>query len=1782
MGADATGPILAPIAAEEFLSAADFPASTEVLVPSGTKARARANIAVIELLHTLHDAQRPATLPEQRILAAWSGWGAIPQIFDPRAEDFTAERVQLANLLTPEQYRHAQASILNAHYTDPAVVAAVWDALAAAGFSGGPVLEPGCGSGTFIGHAPHGATLIGVEVDDVTAAIASLLYPSAQIRNEGFENTRIPEGSFTAAIGNVPFGRYALTDPLHNPRRHSIHNHFIIKSLSLVAPGGYVAVLTSRYTMDSVKTAARQNIAQRADLIGALRLPVQAFSRVAGTDVVTDLLIFRRRDDDSHVDLNALEWINTEDVDLADPGSGDEDQVPVNAYFLNNPHRILGVAELGRGLHGSPQLTVTGETGHHLGDHLRDHLQPMIAAAVRRGLGLTARSEDLPATIVEHFTAGLRVHGAQADGPPLYTLRYTASSRSIDVWVGHGWEPNKTPKTLVEETKELIALRDVATAVIAAQRDGEPDHDRDQLRAHLNTLYDNYVGRRGPINRFEWVQRNATQALHDKRIVKLEHLWREREGTTGRPYDGPVPDDVVEQWETEAWQPPEPFKKFRHLEGGMRYDPGWAVVSSLEDFDEETGQATKAPLFTRDVLTADVERTTADTPEEALAMSLDRTRRVDITLISQLLGVGDDDTRALLDGLVYPSLHDPDELVPAATALSGNVRSKLAAAIDAADANPLYTPYVEALRQVQPQQREADDIKVRPGAPWIPPAVIAAFAEKTFGATGVTAEHIGGRWTVEVAGYKRHGRLMTDEWGLTKRHFDAVSLLEAVCNSKAVVITTEEGDVDAQATFAAQAKCAKITEEFTRWLWSDDERRDNLVAEYNRRFNSLRAPVYDGSHLPLPGLSDHFIPHSYQLNAVARIINEPTVLLDHVVGAGKTGSLVAGAAQLRRLGLVRQPWIVVPNHIIEQVGREAKQWFPAANVLLGSSATTAEGRRRFIAQTAASEWDMVIVPQSAFTAINVSNDVRTAYAERQLDELRTQLENATVERSQKAIMRAIKAAQARLEKLMAAETKDVGLRFEESGCDYLLIDEAHMYKNKQRVCNIEELSCATAAQRAEDLSLKLDVLRERRHDEARARGIPEHAVVERVATFATGTPIANSLGELWVMQTYLRPDLLQAAGVADLGDWGAAFTATHTTIEVNATGTKLRPVTRVAKYTNLPELLALSSAYTDVVTRDQVPVTLPKLRTGARQIISLQPDVEVVDFIADLGWRADHLDPRKPQHDNILKISNDGRNASLDPRMAHLGAPTHSRAAAVAEQAIAVYHRHVHRLYRDPDTGVETPTRGALQLMFCDRGTPSKEPRQFTIYQAIKDELVTRGMPPELIRFIHEARNPAQLKSLFAQCNRGEVSVLIGSTEKMGTGTNVQARLAALHHVDVPWRPADLEQREGRILRQGNQNHEVDIFNYVTESSYDTVMWQRVQAKALFIEQMRRSEVLDSEIEDLGGGDIGAAAAETKAIATGDPRYLRQVELDDAVRRLTALERAHQQSMRNRDWQVRVLERAIPAKQADIEQLTPIAAAAQDRPDMPHRVSVGGETFTDRPAAAAALTAACRRVYMAGKDRRASRYEPIGAAINDVEVLAARDLTHDMLLLRLAVPSRTTEIDATELLATGSQLGIDVSGPKQLGLLRRVENLYTGLPEHHARFEREQDRQRAELDDLLSNPPAPFEQRSELEAKQAELSALTLELRMAAESPEAKAKAEAAAQRMKMRGRQPGWSLTLNPTPALVEELGYPNGDALRRAIRVRERVALEQHQRESLVREDERTRDNDGPALDH
>ncbi|EUA09674.1 methyltransferase domain protein [Mycobacterium kansasii 662] len=1037
-----------------------FVLSTEIRVPSGTKARIHANLAAIDVLERLNrEDRRPATTAEKEVLATWSGWGACAELFDRRNDTYATEREQLRQTLGPDAYRAAEASILNAHYTDPLIAAAMWDALRQAGMHDGRVLEPGCGAGTFIGLAPKAAVMVGVDNDTVTAAIAAALYPHAQIRAEGFETTRVPAESFVATIGNVPFGNFTLVDPAHNPGRFSIHNHFINKAISLTAPGGYVTVLTSRYTLDSLDSRARRSMAAKADLIGAVRLPSSAFKRVAGTEVVTDILVLRRKDTDQAAEDDLTRWIDTEDIPFEDidhlvdrsvfGAEKADDAFHINEYFLNHPDHVLGAYALGKGIHGSPTLKVVGEqpTREALAQQVRQRLSDIVEYALTHDKGLTATADSLIEVDDSVFDAGLFTAAERVDQPPMDTLRYHPPTDSIQRWSGHSWEEQRTPKSRLRETRSLIELRDAATAVIASQRDDQPLAVREQLRAHLNKLYDGYVAKHGPINRFKWIYpAPPTQEAHDRKVAKAEESWRKTRGADGVPYRGPVPEHLIEEWSQKAWEPASPYKRRPHLDGGMKYDPRWANVAALEIFDEQAGQALKAPIFSVDVLNVRAVPQTAATIEDALAISIDQHQRIDIAYIANLLGTDQAVAAEQLRGLAYPSLNDPDKLVPAATALSGNVRQKLAAATAAAQRDPAYQDYVTALREVVPRDKEASQIKTRPGAPWIDAKYVAQFARETFGAHTVVADHIGGTWSVECARYQRESVLMTETWGTA--HKDAIELLDALCNSKAITVhrpaeevaETGRPSIDFEATFAAQAKAAKITDEFQKWIFDDEQRREELVAEFNKRFNSLVAPKHRGDKLTLPGLSDRFEPHYYQRDAVARIIAEPTVLLDHTVGAGKTGSMLMGAMELKRLGLCKQPWIVVPNHIVEQVGREAAQWYPAARILLGTAGTDPDGRRRFVAQSATTDWDMVIMPQSLFTAIGVSEDTQVDYVQRQLDELENHAERAETSVSKKRVEQQKKRLATRLSDLSKQERKDTGLKFEETGGDYLFID----------------------------------------------------------------------------------------------------------------------------------------------------------------------------------------------------------------------------------------------------------------------------------------------------------------------------------------------------------------------------------------------------------------------------------------------------------------------------------------------------------------------------------------------------------------------------------------------------------------------------------------------------------------------------------------------------------------------------------------------------------------------
>ncbi|MDN5930238.1 MAG: hypothetical protein L0I24_04120 [Pseudonocardia sp.] len=1751
--------------------AASFDLGLRIRVPSGAKARVRANLAAIRVVHGLHSEQRPATADEQQILARWSGWGAVPQVFDTDNDEFAVERTELRGLMTEGEYRQAEASILNAHYTDPAVAAQMWTALRRAGFSGGRVLEPGCGSGTFIGLAPGDAVMVGVEDDSFTARIATALYPAAQVRNEGFESTRVAQNAFVATVGNVPFGNFPVYDPAHNADRHSIHNYFILKSIALTAPGGYVAAITSRYTMDALDPRARTAMAARADLIGAVRLPGSAFKSVAGTTVVTDILLFRKRAEATSFDPHPS-WLDVRDVPTRvaepEPGTGaGVESVPVgiNSYFVDHPGRVLGEMSVGHGQYGAMTLRVEA-TEAYSAELVGHHLTELVDAALAAGQGLTATAEMVAMAESPVFAAGLVTAADAAEEVPLDTLRFNAEGGLIERWSGTEWVDNDTAKARVGETRKLIELRDIATSLIHTQLGGASAAEKDQLRALLNRRYDTYVEVHGPINRFKMTEPTTpTQAMHDAKLVKAEREWRRRNGSEDGPHTGPVPEELLERWDTEAWEPAAPQKRRAHLSGGIRHDPGWAAVSALEHFDERTQTTRKAAIFAADVIAPPVARDHAETPQEALAICAGEGRGIDVTRVAALRAIPQTQAREELRGLVFADPSDPDTLISAPTYLSGNVRDKLAQAQAAAERDPRLLENVSALRAVIPPDVQASQIKVRPGVTWVPATDLADFIREVLRAERVTVEYTLGQWVLDVPAWQRDTVVMTEEYGTNADSCDAVGLLDKLCNSKSIQVMNPSAhvehnprdEIDLKATFAARAKADKIQEAFGEWLFRDEARRERLVAEYNRRFNGLRAPRHDGTHLTFPGMSGVFEPHPYQRDGVARILHEPTVLLDHVVGAGKSGTMFMGAMELKRLGLVRQPWIVVPNHIIDQIGREAKQWYPAARILMGTAGTDAEGRRRLIAQSAASDWDMVIVPISAFTLIGVSAELQRQYVEDSLTELRAQLEDrttATTRSSKKMIERAVKTTKARLEQLTDQARKDTGLQFEQSGCDYLFIDEAHMYKNLPRVSNVAELACTGINKRAQDLDLKLQVLRQRRRDEAAAAGRTGDGV-ERVATFATGTPIANSLGELWVMQHYLRPDLLDAAGVTAIDAWGSAFTATVSRIEMNATGSKLVPVTRVGKFVNLPELLALSAVFSDVVTRDQVPVDLPRLVGGQRRIVTTHPDVEVMDFITDLGFRSDGLDPRNPRRDNPLKIAGDGRNVSLDPRLAHLGPPGDGgRAAAVAREILRIHAYSKDRRYLD-EFGSPHPAPGAVQIVFCDRGTPKADPAEFTVYAAIRGELIAGGMDPAAVRFIHEARTGAAKLQLQADCRAGAVAVLMGSTEKMGTGTNIQARAIALHHVDVPWRPADLEQREGRIIRQGNQNAEVEILNYVAEATYDTVMWQKVESKALFVNQAKRTEVGDlREVEDLGGGDIGESAAATKAIATGDPRYLRQVELDETVRRLTALGQAHQEAGRAGRWRLSRTARTISELTDQLttldEALTRHDPATISYTVYPMLTATPNTTpYADRKDAAQPFADACRQAWT--RKAGASTFLPVGT-VNGIDVLAAHDLFSGDLLLTLSVPSATKQIHQKNLFGSGTQTSegaADSPDSRVRGILQRVENLYKELPQVREGLLERRRVAETDLADLEALGETPFEHAGELEARRLELTELSTELRLESQSEAALAKAAAAAERLAATGREPGWSLLLNPTPDVVEGAGAASAEELRQQV---------------------------------
>ena len=1513
---------------------------------------------------------------EQRVLAGWSSWGAIPETFHSLREDWSAEREELRALLTDDEWDAAARTTINAHYTDPLIARQMWRALTGLGFTGGAVLEPGSGLGTFIGLAPDGADLTGVELDPVTATISQHLYPHATILAESFADTRLPEAYFDAAIGNVPFSKVVLHDPVHNATRQSMHNHFILKSLRLTRPGGLVAVLSSRYTLDAQNPGARREMNALADLVGAIRLPAGAHRRAAGSEVVTDLLILRRREDDrAPVDDT---WESVTPITL------DDDTIKINRYFDEHPERVLGELSVDHGMYGDGSLTVVGDL-QTLEDQLPAAVDDVVFQARRHGLTATDRRFEQHARRQAYAPAPPQTWDgsivAQADG-------------TFATVTGGTLEPLAVPKSTTAELSALLGLRDRATALLGLESATADDTDDIvEARAGLRRAYRKYLAGYGPLNRYRLRPTGRTNADGDETHARI------------------VPGAI-------------------RL---LRSDPFGPLVLALEQFDDTNQAATPAAIMTRRVVARRPEIQGVDSPADAVAISLDRSGGIDLALIADLLGISVEEARPALAGLVFT---DPDtgRLVHAPAYLSGDVRTKLAAAEARAATDPAFQANVDALTAVLPEPLGVEEITARLGAVWIDAETHQTFLQELLDARDVQVENpLPGMW--EVRGGRR-GLLATSEWGTARR--PAPDIAQAVMEQRTLLVYDEVDDPEGRVrrvlnpveTAAAQEKADALQERFSEWVWEDPTRAGKLVAEYNRRFNSIVLRDYSdaGEYLTLPGMAASFAPRPHQRAAVARMIAEPAAGLFHEVGAGKTSAMVMGAMELRRMGLIAKPAVIVPNHMLEQFSREWLQTYPRARILAASSLDlTADKRRLFVAKAAANEWDAVILTQGAFAKIPLRAETQQTYIRAQVDTLQAILNDLQGEDriSVKRVQRKLLALENKL-KDRTDTSRDTGVCFEDTGVDYLIVDEAHMYKNLATESNIAG-AAIDGSDRATDLHMKLEYLRSQGH--------------EHIVTAATATPISNSITEAYVMQRYLRPDLLDDAGLGAFDAWAATFGQTVTQMEMAPTGNTFRMKTRFAKFTNVPEMLRMWSIFADVKTADDLQLPTPDITVRddgrrAPKTVAIQPTVELEHYIEHLGRRAEEVAAKRvtPEEDNMLSISTDGRKAALDIRMVVPNSPSGPTKVDAAADAIhRVWEKTRDYEYLDVVTGQPSPIRGALQLVFSDIGTPN--PERWNAYDELHAQLVLRGMPAEAIRFMHEARNDAEKAHLFAAARAGHIAVLIGSTEKMGVGTNVQARAIALYHLDCPWRPSDIAQREGRILRQGNQNSEIAIVRFVTERSFDSYLWQGVERKATFIGQLMRGRLDTREIEEIDSTTL--SAAEAKAISSGNPLLLERSTIQNEVTRLHRLARAHQ---RNESMLIHTRDQGrddARRAQIDIDALLAAVARIRDTSGDHFQMEIDRLFYASRVAAADGLASWARGSRLAWASRYEGRdYGRIGQISGFDILLRTRPLMAELLVeFRLdGVPRSAFTVSRDTVMDGG------------VGLIQRIENRVSGIP----------------------------------------------------------------------------------------------------------------------------------------
>jgi N12 class adenine-specific DNA methylase/SAM-dependent methyltransferase len=1675
------------------------PAPAEAAPPAGgltPMQRADANVAAIETWKGL--AGRPATGAERAALAGFTGWGATPGVFDPEATGWAkTTHARLSWLLTGKELRAARRTVLTAHYTDPAVAAAMWAAARALGFTGaGEALEPGCGTGTFIRGAGPGQMVTGVEADPVTAGIAAALHPGHVVKASSFGTMPWRRDWFDLVIGNVPFGKYKMpgADPVCPDADWSIHNHFLIKSLRLLRPGGVMLALTSRYTLDGEGDGERLVMGGLADLIGAVRLPENSHRAAAGTNAAMDVLVFRRREP-GRAGVTGLPFTHAVRMDL-----GGESLTVSQVFGQAGGGHVLGELTAGTSPFG-PAPTVKAPPGQDLGQALTVALAEITARAVAAGLAFTPRTGprgEGPDTTQP---------GDPEETPDEGNITERLGGRFAQ-WDSGRYLPLHVPDTQRAELSALLRLKATVRSLLAAEAATTSDTAKTvSLRAELNTRYDAYTTRWGCLNRYTATPRPAvTPAITDA-----------SDAITGVPA-------------------PRPLVTIRRpRQGGFRHDPGCHVVYALEKFDGLTQTAEKAGIFSGRVIARAAPVTTADTPADALAVSLDVRGRADPGFIAGLLGLDEAGARAALAGLAYPDPQQGGDLVPAAEYLSGNVRAKLAAALAAARDNDAYQAGADALRRVQPAELGPAQIKARLGAAWIPADDVAGFLRDLLDDPGLRVEHPGGAvWGVSPGQHKTV--LACSTWGTdwVPAYDIAKDLLEQrpvkVYDTIQVDRDTTKRILNPDATAAALEKAAELADAFTEWLWSDADRTERLCRTYNDHFNNLVLRSYDGDpctcdgpdsacetckgtgrvplRLTLPGLAKDFRAriHPHQSAGVARAVAEPAALLAHVVGAGKTATMVMSVMELRRLGLIGTAAVVVPNHMLEQFGREWIQLYPQARVLVtGNDDLTREGRRRLHARVATGRWDAVIMSRTVFERIPMSAKAQEAYWGLEVDRL-----TSLVSKAGGLTVKRVESARARLEWRVAKKLdalKDPSLTWEMLGITYLVVDELHGYKNLLTVSAIPDANI-DGAKRSTDLHMKVEWLRAR---------------YPRVILGATATPIANSLTEAFVMAKYMRPDVLADAGVSDFDVWAATFGTVVTKVELAPEGgTAFRLKSRFAEFGNVTELKRMFHLFADVKRARDLRLDVPLIarrpdgRREAETVVVSRSQV-LAGVVSVLGERAKDIRNKAPwmlpsaqvnpltgepvlKEDNMLWISTTGRQASLSPRLLGIEDSEPGKTAAIAAKVAGLYHQHP----------------GKLQIVFLDMGTPG-HPDRWNAYDDTALILEAAGVPRHLVRFIHDAKTDRAKAALFADCRAGRVSVIIGSTEKMGTGVNIQDLAVAVHHGDAPWKPAEIEQRDGRAIRQGNTCPEVHIIRYVTEQSFDAFMWQTLARKAFFIDQFMDPL---SEVRELSDpGDMTMSYTQVQAVATGNPLLLDAAEAREAARALTRQGRQHDRTQDHLGSLVRRYEKNITAAQARIIHLDGLLARREDTTGDNFLMYVDGLPYESRADAGKRLQAAVADRAAALTGRMEGAWAARDAEPEAIGRVAGFEVTAGLEGRRRKDPE-TSEVTYSAIV-TLRVTGVpdsgrwwhaeDLAGESPSGLVQKLEHAVSRLEAMIGTEQADIAHMTAEIGHARQELGKPFAKQAEMEAAQARAARLDAQMAAMARASDTARHAEAIA-----------------------------------------------------------------------